>query len=579
MIVLMLHVVLFLLAALPPGIAIVSKLAADGAVDRQGDRMILSLWLGLLVGGAALLAVALVAPLTPPVLLAYLAGCFSFALWPRVRNDVRRIARAARPGDWAALLFLLAVAAFVGAGHINNRDAISYQHDILQWLSDIGVVPGLNLIERRFGYLSSWYTYGALANHGWMRARAGSLANTIALVLALAHVWIAATRILARRGRPADLFLVAAFPLALALPLALKVPVSTSPDFPAVVLSVVCAWMFLLLPFRGEAGHERAVRLPVLLASCAVGVKLSALPLLAVVGLYCLGQRLRPVALAAAAACAAAVLLPWMIGTTVVSGCPLYPVPIALDLPWANPEGARIDAELVRNFARWHQSTAPEAAAGIAYPSVAWLRLWLRADVSNAAGFGLFLLALAAAAGAAIRRRRLPPAAGWALATGLAGILYIVFTAPVPRFGWGFLAIPAGVFLSTAAGPSAGRPRLAAGPEASALLAGVLIALPVLVFGRATITASEKGLRAWMAREAPYALRTYRLLPPEIPLIRYDDRAGTAHALQGFLPARGFMEPSRRPMYFPLEPGPGVRYRDTRRGAAAGFVRVEEGTR
>ncbi|MBU4461432.1 MAG: hypothetical protein KJ579_12765 [Verrucomicrobia bacterium] len=573
MIALALHVILFLLAALPPGVALVSWLSAEDGVERRGDRLVLSLWLGLLAGGAVLLAVALVTPLTPPVFFAYLAGCFSFALSARVRDGIRRIVRGARPVEWAASLLLLAAAVSIGAGPINNRDAISYQHDIVQWLSDTGVAPGLSLIERRFGFLSSWYTYGALANHGWMRARAGSLANTLALLLALLHLWVAVTRLLGRRSRPADLFLVAALPLALAMPLALNVPVSTSPDFPAVVLSVVCAWSFLVLP-RGR--NASVALLPVLLAAGALIVKLSAMPLLAVAGLHWLGRRPRPADWAKAAACAVCLIVPWMAGMTMVSGCPLYPVPVALDVPWANPEGARIDTEAVRLYARWHQGTLPEEAARIAYPSVEWLRRWLAADVSNAVGFALFLLSMAAVAAVALRRGRMAPGAGWALGTGLAGILYVVLMAPVPRFGWGFLAIPTGVLLSTGAGSATGRPRFAAAPAAGAMLAVALILIPVLALGRMTGTASGKRLRAWMEREAPYALRTPWLLPPEIPLIRYDDRAGVALALRGFRPAEGRMEPSSRPMYYPLEPGPGVRYRNPDRGAAAGFVRVEE---
>jgi hypothetical protein len=316
--------------------------------------------------------------------------------------------------------------------------------------------------------------------------------------------------------------------------------------------------------------------LPVLLAAGALAVKLSALPLLAVAGVHWLGRCPRPADSAKAAACAACLIVPWMAGMTVVSGCPLYPVPIALDVPWANPEGARIDAEAVRLYARWHQGTLPEEAARIAYPSVEWLRRWLAADVSNAAGFALLLLSLSAVAAVAVRRRRMTTGAWWALGTGLAGILYVVLMAPVPRFGWGFLAIPAGVLLSTVSGPATGRPRLAVASAGGALMAVALILIPVLVLGRATITASEKRLHAWMEREAPYALRIPWLLPPEIPLILYDDKANTAVALRGFRPAAGPMEPSTRPMYYPLEPGPGVRYRNPGRGAAAGFVRTEE---
>ncbi len=574
MIALALHMLAFLAASLPSGAALMVWLGG-GRIERRGDRLILALWLGLLSGGAALLAVALFVPLAPPVLPACLAGGLAFALSPRVREEIRALASARPRAAWLPAVLLLGATAFLGSGSINNRDAISYQHDMIQWLSDLGIVPGLNLVEGRFGYLSSWAAVGAAANHGLMRARAGTLANSLALFLALLQLWIAVARLLARRGRPADVFVAAALPLALGMPLALKVPVSTSPDFPAVVVSVVCAWSYLVLPSPARAD---AALLPVLLAAGAVVVKLSVAPLLAVAGAHWLVRRPRPAEWGRAVACGAALVVPWMVGMVVVSGCPLYPVPMALDVPWANAEGARIDAELVRNFARWHQGTVPEDAAGIAYPSPAWLRRWLRADVSNAAGFALFVLAMGATAGVAVRRRRMPPGSAWALGTGLAGVAYVVLMAPVPRFGWGFLSIPAGVFLSTVAGPAAGRSRFTERPAACGALAAVLVLLPVLGIGRTAATASERRLRAWMEREAPQALRTAWLVPPEIPLVRYDDKAGTAVPLRGFRPADR-LEVSGRPMYFPLEPGAGVRFRDPDRGAASGFEITKDGTR
>ena len=551
-------------------------LAFLGAVDRRGDRLVLALWLGLLSGGAALLAVALFVPLTPAVFAACLAAGAAFALSPRVRGEVGRIVRGTRRADWAAALLLLVVAAAVGSRPINNRDAISYQHDILQWLSDTGVVPGLNLVERRFGYVTSWFAYGAAANHGWMRARAGTLADSLALFLALLHLGTAAARLLGRRGRPADGFAAVAGPLALAMPVALKVPASTSPDLPAVILSVVCAWSFLVVPRRTGA---RGGLLPVLLAAGAVSVKLSAAPLLAVAGLHWLVRRPRPADWAAAAAGVAGLLGPWVAAMTVTTGCPLYPVPVAIDVPWANPEGARIDAEAVRLYARWHQGTLPEEAARIAFPSVAWLKRWLRADVSNAAGFALLLLALASVAVLAIRRPRLPEGGAWTLAIGFAGIAYVVALAPVPRFGWGYLATPAGVLAAALAGTWAGPALSRAAARSAALVAALLVALPALVLGRTTLTASERRVDAWLAREAPAARRVYWLLPPEIPLIRYDDKAGAALTLRGHLPRAGWFEPSRRPMYYPLEPRPGIRFRDPARGAAAGFERETRGVR
>lgn len=506
MIALMILVTLILLAALPLGCILMSWLGARTPADRPGDRLMLMVWSGFLGLGAGLLTLALAVPLSPGV--AAVAAAASVGLWlqPSVRSKIGEAAAGTGWTGWAGAATILAVAAFLCSGHINNRDAISYQHDMIEWLSRAGIAPGLNLVETRFGFLSSWMTFGALANHGWLTARMGSLANASAFFLAMLHLWIALKRLAGGRGGAAD-------------------------------------------------------------------------RLLAVAGLHAGFRGRRAGAWIGAAAIAATVLLPWTAGMTVVSGCPLYPAPVALNVPWANPDGARRDAELVRTYARWHRPTVPDDAVGIAYPSLPWLRRWLSADVSNAAGFALLLAALAASLALVPLRRRVPPAAWWSLGAGLAGIAYVILLAPVPRFGWGYLAIPPGLLAAAAGSSRAGRFALSRSPRVADALACIAILIPALGLGRMEITASEKRLRAWLEREAPCALGSHWILPPEIPLIRYDDARNEAHALRDYRPAADWKSRSTRPMYFPLEPRPGIRYRDPPRGTRGGFVKSEEASR
>lgn len=575
MIALAVVVAVLLAASLPPGLALLLGLAG-GAGLRRGDRLLLALWLGLLAGGTALLAAALFVPLAWPAFAVYVGAGLAFLAPARVRAEAGRLLAGVPRAAWGAAVVLLAVTAAVGSGIINNRDSINYQHDIIQWLSDTGIVPGLGLFNPGFGVLSVQLTFAAIVNHGWMEARAGALPNAIVLFLALLHAGLALARLFGRRGRPADVFLAVTLPLAMVLPLALKVPASVSPDFPAVVLSVVCAWSFLVVSRPGAAD---AALVPVLLAAGAVLGKVSAIPLLAVAGVHWMTRRPGPGAWGRALVCGACTAVPWMAGMTVVTGCPLYPSPLCFDLPWSDPESTRTIFEVIHNFAIWHQATVPEEMAGVAYLSGRWLGWWLRADLSNVAGFALFLLALASSAVLAIRRRRLPEGGIWALAVGLAGTAYIIVMAPVPRFGWGYLAAPAGMLAAALAGVWAGPALPRAAARAAVILAALLVAVPAVVLGRTTLTASERRVDAWLAREAPAARRVYWLLPPEIPLIRYDDKAGTAEALRGHLPRAGWFEPSRRPMYYPLEPRPGIRFRDPARGAAGGFELETRGTK
>jgi hypothetical protein len=95
------------------GAAVLKRAAGAETFGRAGDRLVLSLWLGLVVLSQALLAVSLFAPLTPPCGAAVAAALCGLALLSRgVPAEAVRLKATLRP---RLVLGLLALALGVAA--------------------------------------------------------------------------------------------------------------------------------------------------------------------------------------------------------------------------------------------------------------------------------------------------------------------------------------------------------------------------------------------------------------------------------------------------------------------------------
>ncbi len=441
----------------------------------------------------------------------------------------------------SAWIWPFGLAACAALQTISSRDSISYHHDLVHILAEAGLPRGLAWIHDRFGFLSSWFALTACFDQPRLgvAGRADTAANGFLLGLCLCdlarslHAWIDG------KADDATRFAATGWLLALPLPVYLNFVASPTPDFPAIVYTLVFCRLLL---------QEPASPLPWVLAGLAFPIKLSTLPLLAVAALArpWRGGRV-PLFLGIVP------VLGWSASVWWASGYPLFPLSwspatVAWQVPAAVPESLR---DTIHAFAFWDQATEPANAARVY--SMAWLRHWLSADPVNrlgglafAASVLLFPLLIASGAFRRQATRLLPPA--------VLGIAYLALLAPSPRFGLGYLVLlpAAALALWLPSGPF----RLAR-PWAAAVLAVLPLLIVAPTFLRPTRSEARiaRALREGTLRLEPQA----RLLrPPLVPHIRYDDDLDIA------LPAdaeRSHNHPrstaDRRATWYPFPPAAG----------------------
>lgn len=546
------------------------------SVDRTGDRLMIVLWTGVALLGLLLLGLSLVTPLTPALGVILTAALLTAAAaFPPSRREFFSLGRLPLGGTLAPLLICAGTAALLTSAIITSRDSISYHYDLIYLLSRTGTVPGLALVHDRYGFLSSWFTIPAVFNHGALTGRVTTLANGFAILLSLLHCWLVLRRLLHGSSRLGDRFLLLALPPAMFMPVLLNYTLSASPDFVIVVLTVVMVWLMILLDRRGPTetvgrglSLSRDSLAPLILAAAAVTIKLAAAPALPVAFLYHFTKGKLRISAAASGALVALVLLsPSLVSRTVVTGCPLYPAPLCLDLSWsAGEEGAELALEPIARARK-----GPKSAA---YLSPRWFGRWLKKDRMNEVGTALFslsvlsLLGLALTGGGGLRR-------GWFVwLLAAAGIAFLFATSPQTRFAWAYLAIVPAYVLALRADPSVAAaarklPPRAVTPATLILLAGLSGLFLSASYGFQT--QSEKLVRQ-AALESEIILDTSGgiIIPPEIPRVAFHKRR--AVETRTIYDLKGSPSEERGLIINPAPDGKFV-YRDPLRGPAGGFIR------
>jgi hypothetical protein len=427
------------------GAPIVTWLAPAACIDRVTDKAFLSTWLGALMLATTLLAVSLISPLTPTIVMVVTSSLVGLSLLTRrTRSFIGEAFGNLTAGPLVGALALkLGVAAYCSQV-IVWYDTRLYHMQVIKWLSEYGTVPGLALIHERFGYISSWFAPEAAVNHGLLHGRIGSFTGGFCLLMLVGRLFAALLRIIGGDGRARDVFLVAAALPTLVIIMVYGIPNSPSPDLPVIILVIEVAWCILAISEFQKRNPEHfdrplnAALIPLLLSAGAVSVKLSAMPLLAIAGCYYLfNGKLGGGKLAAATILLIFFLVPLAAAGLVTSGCAFYPVSaFCTDLPWSLGVGqASAESKLIRNWARWGGDGPPANAS-----DWNWIVPWFSKEM----GCTVLLLLSAVAAAVMLRRRtalRRIAGAPFVAALAGAGTAFMLYAAPTWRFGLGYLVL------------------------------------------------------------------------------------------------------------------------------------------
>lgn len=390
------------LCSLPLGRA----LLGEGVSDRV-DRLVASLWTGMLALAALLLTVSLVMPLQPAGGALIVAGSLAgLVLLLRRPLDIS----AAETIALAAILVGVAAAA---SGTVGLFDAGLYQLQITQMLGRYGTLPGAALLHFRFAFSSSWLALTAALDPPFLAGLLTPAATGLVAALATLHFCSALWRIGAGSADRGCWYLAGAYPIVFYDAMLQTSVISPSPNF-AVAFSLVLAGWACFQESRSDA---------MLVSAAGASLKLTFLPAVLCAAVFDRGHRKQAVWIATAG------VLPLLAANFIASGCPAFPAEVCIPGPHTFERAAAIAVD-TRNWARFGGPYPADAS----FLNVSWIPGWIaRTDkVLLAAGLAGLVAVLA--------KRALNAAAVMAAA----GLLFVLATAPDTRFLTGYLAILTG---------------------------------------------------------------------------------------------------------------------------------------
>lgn len=433
-------------------------------------QCLLLLLLGTMIPIGAMLGVLLIIIVISEFLLHTRLKKYSNELsWTRFFSPIFHILRI-------PLLFCEIVFAILLLKPMTWFDTGLYHLGLIRWLSQYGLVPGLALINRKLGFVSSWFAFSAPLTPEFLGDHIGAVSNGFLLVLGACTVLLIfyhwkQTRQLTFEDTFLSVFLITLSGFYLAVwGAGESILLSFSHDL-AVNYSVgFFAWMILLLSrikVAPKIEHSEYTKthfsdknfpilfninlLPLVMAFCILSFKLTGIFLIPIAYLFFVSQHLGSWKRWLMASLVSIVLiLPLAIAQLVTSGCFLYPAQtFCLALPWTVPsdlidsEAAPIIGEGFFGFltdgftpallSTWH--SVREAFIGN-----------MKVRIS-----ALLLVALTASVIWRIfNRRKTPSGELWVLATAIGGSLFIFLLNKyvIFRFGGGIVLLLPTYFLS-----------------------------------------------------------------------------------------------------------------------------------
>lgn len=434
-------------------------------LQKREDQIILSAWLGLGIISIGLLAIALFFPLTPPMGI----GAILIAVVVALQAKSVRAELSSWKAQLSGRFFLgygvcsVAIAAF-SSQPVTWLDTGQYHYSLIRWLSEYGLPPGLALLNPQFGFISAWFAIAAPFNPSGLQGRATAVMNGFVLWLTLMQMMLLIVRasqplspvshdasVLSAKLELNDWFLLLFSSTVLFLltqtALLAAIANSASPDIAVVTFTLITAWSLCLVDRLGPSSRTSfgTDLIPLVLATAAVSIKLTALPLLPVTaGFYLIrSQSLTGLWLRSLMTILTSLILlfPLLMSQVLTSGCVLYPSTVAcLELPWTLPTGSvnRL-AEKTHGWGQWFGQPPTDANQHL------WLiQQWLNSNQSSKLMAVLVALSIAAWFFLLFRTALKPRTSGfWLVALSFTGIGFTLLKAPLFRFGMGnFLLLP-----------------------------------------------------------------------------------------------------------------------------------------
>lgn len=434
------------------GTALLHLLKAN-CFERMGDRVLAAVWLGVIVLAISMLATSFIVPLSPLIGAIVTAGICGLSLFSqRTRNEIGVLRSQLSANLVGGCLTCELLVAALTARQVRWIDTGLYHYNSIQWLAKFGAVPGIALLMKQLGFASSWFALAAPLNADFLDSRVSAVTNGFVFLIAFLQFLVCLGYSFKDQARLSDGLVIISsliiLPIVATNNLMSVILISPSPDLPVVFLVPVVAWAILITSRQktpvlneGKSPVLDAKLIPLILSAGAVTIKLTALPMLLISGLfYIISTKFNLWRIVIAGAVTWLLLTPMLLYGIITSGCPLYPSTVlCLDLPWSpTAKAAQRIAESTHGWTNWYGEPPPVV------PSWIWLLWqWLTSHKLNAVMGLLIAVSTLCAIGIVINVIRKNHIFGqfWMLALAGSGIIFLMMTAPFFRFGLGYLIL------------------------------------------------------------------------------------------------------------------------------------------
>ncbi|TWW00697.1 LIC_10190 family membrane protein [Chitinophaga pinensis] len=356
-----------------------------------------------------------------------------------VHQQISVYVRAAKAAGKGKQLFMGIAVLYVL--YISSQQSLSYDEGLyyaqfIKWMQHFKIVPGLANLHERFGFNSHWHVLSAVFNFSWLTGVADNHINGVVYLLTLLYL-------LPREQDNRFLTLLKAGMLVMISMPQFCVYNTTAPAADMVVYYISCLLMVVWLEHsingQSQLAGDNSVFLllaPVFL----VTVKVSSIPVLIITAVL-LWQVLREkkyLQLIVLCGTGAVILLPWLARNVMLTGYILFPIamPDFFQLDWAvSTDVISATTKDIHIFAFYRVVDASRfASESFVQHYISWFKESVRIYDKL-----LILAAFAAVPLISFRRKRLPAGTLPLFAFLLAGLIYWIFQAPDPRFGYSYL--------------------------------------------------------------------------------------------------------------------------------------------
>lgn len=327
---------------------------------------------------------------------------------------------------------------------ISHPDSLTYHIQIIKWIEDYKVVPGIANLNARFGFQSIWFIACAVFNLKFTGAGSYVYLNSLVTIWFVYFIVSTINHLVLSRQFKESLLWVSLFILSFSsytqLPLTTS---SASPDF----ITCLCIWASFYLVYDYQKKMEEVSLITAILFSVfAFCIKLSAAPVI-IITLYALVKLTLNKKYKSAILSLIVVTVMLACFTTrsaITSGYIFYPsvVPDVVNVDWkVEKKNAQREAWYVTAFAKSESEESDEAIASTNKMKMReWIPIWWQ-HRSTADSIIIILVGLSMLYIILDFKylRKQNTAIVLLVLTSFCGTFFWFFLAPDPRFGFGFL--------------------------------------------------------------------------------------------------------------------------------------------